>query len=190
MLRIIYYILILIVCSLNANSQITKGYWLVGGSASLDSRSPGTTSQSTYSSSDQLSLIANCNIGYFFADNFVAGIKPNYQGFWFYDNGSSTEQSNILGVGPFVRYYIRDNEKKVNVFTELSYQYGKEWGNHGQVSIYTNRLTPLLGCSAFFNDCFAIEITLGYSKLFYVGYKGADNTIIAGIGFQFHLIKI
>jgi len=41
-----------------------------------------------------------------------------------------------------------------------------------------------------FNDCFAIEITLGYSKLFYVGYKGADNTIIAGIGFQFHLIKI
>ena len=188
MLCKIYFILILIVCSLNADSQITKGYWLVGGNASLDSRETGYIS--SYSSSDQLILVASCNIGYFVADKFVVGIKPSYHGNWYYENRNSIDQSNILGVGPFVRYYFRNEEETVNVFTELSYQYGKDWGNHQLETYYTNRITPMLGCSAFINECIAIEITLGYSTIYYVGYKGSNNSIIAGIGFQFHLIKI
>ena len=188
MLLKIYYILIIIVCSLDANSQITKAYWLVGGNASLDSREPGSIS--TYSSSDQLMLNASCNVGYFIADKIVIGIKPTYNGIWYFQDNPTVYQSNLLGVGPFVRYYLRDKDEKVNVFSELSYQYGKEWGNHSQRTDYTNRITPMLGCAAFINECIAVEITLGYSSIYYVGFKGANYSVVAGIGFQFHLIKI
>jgi hypothetical protein len=165
----------------NANSQITKGNWMIGGAASFKSSVYGHGAASSKQTIVQLSG----DVGYFVIDKFAAGLKPGY---------SRTETNNphivvnTYEIGPFLRYYFLPEDAPVNIFPQLSYQYGWMKTNQG-VKQNSNDFSGILGCAVFFNTSVALEFTLGYSHYLYNNNTGKVNNVIAGIGFHFHLEK-
>lgn len=83
-----------------------------------------------------------------------------------------------------MRYYFLPSEKRLNVFTEGSYEhYLYKPGNAG-----SNNYTFLVGAETFFNSSAGIEFTAGYSitkNSSEITYK----TFQLGIGLQIHLEK-
>ena len=155
---------------------------MIGGSASYkSSKYEGSGSIN----SKQTLLQLSGDVGYFVIDKFATGLKPEY------DRTETNNPHNIIntyGIGPFVRYYFLPAERYVNIFSELSYQYGLMKTNQG-VSQNSNNFSGLLGCAAFFNSSVALEFTVGYSSYLYNNNAGKVNSIVAGIGFHFHLEK-
>jgi hypothetical protein len=169
--------------SLFANSQITQGNWLVGGNASFTS----TEYNSSASTKQKFTtLLISPAIGYFIADKFAAGLKLSF---------NSVDQitfSNLkqqyFSVGPYCRYYFLPTEKQANLFVEGNYQYAINISPsvpNQSSSIYSFSS----GAAVFFNSSVAIEFTIGYSAISFHGYSGVNSSLIAGIGFQFHLHK-
>lgn len=154
---------------------------MIGGAASFKSSKydfGGVSSKQTIS---QLSG----DVGYFIIDKFAAGLKVGYSRS---EVNSPHNIVNTYEIGPLVRYYFLPTEKYVNIFSELSYQYGLMKTNQG-VSQDSNNFSGILGCAAFFNSSVALEFTLGYSYYLYNNNAGKINNVIAGIGFHFHLEK-
>ncbi|MDJ1486069.1 outer membrane beta-barrel protein [Cytophagaceae bacterium YF14B1] len=50
--------------------------------------------------------------GYFIVDNLAIGITPSYSYSWATDNVRFKEKINVLGIGPFVRYYFGEGKLK------------------------------------------------------------------------------
>ena len=127
------------------------------------------------------------DIGYFIIDKFTIGLKPSY------DRTETKGSSNVIvssyGLGPFVRYYFLPSDKYVDIFSELSYQYGITKTNQSSSSVNSNKISGIVGCSAFFNTSVGVEFTLGYSSYMYANNSAKVKSIIAGIGFQFYLEK-
>lgn len=165
-----------------ANSQIEKGYWMIGGAASLRS---SHYDLGNGSSSRQSIVQLSGDVGHFFFDKFAAGLKPGY-------NRTATNSPhnvvNTFNIGPFVRYYLLSKEKYVNIFSELCYQYGITKNSQTSASTTGNSFTGAIGCAAFFNSSVALEFTLAYSAFSY-NNTGNVKSVIAGIGFHFHLEK-
>ena len=198
--QIVLFTLILI--SITVNSQITKGNWLIGGSVSFSSTQEHSDAIDIKKNS--ISTLFSGNGGYFIANNFVVGAKINYL-YLFEKYSPSSDSSSIqyngyyLEAGPFIRYYYLNNNKIINIFSEINYLYGyssqnsvlgfKSYNNY----YHSQRFSSLMGCSIFFNENIAIEFTLGYTFYNYnnVNYnsKKYSNSIIPGIGFQCHLSK-
>lgn len=162
--------------------QITKNNWMVGGAASLRSSNYDLGGGAT---SKQSVVQLSGDVGYFIFDKFVTGLKPGY-------NRTATKNPhNIVStynIGPFLRYYFLPKEKYVNIFSELSYQYGVTKNNQISSNTKSNNLTGTAGCAIFFNSSVALEFTLGYSAFSY-NNSGNVKSVIAGIGFHFHLEK-
>lgn len=162
-------------------SQITRDNWLLGGAASFRA--------SKYAlggvSSKQNIVNLSGDVGYFIIDKFAVGLKPGYSRT---ETNSPHNISNTYEIGPFVRYYFLPVERYVNIFSDLSYQYGFLKTNQG-VKQNSNNFSGLLGCAAFFNRSVALEFTVGYSSYLYNNNAGKVNSVIAGIGFHFYLEK-
>ena len=112
------FLLIIAACFIikNANSQITKGNWLVGGTASFSSQFEKASTFNAHGIQIRLSP----DIGYFIADKFAIGLMPSFA----YDKikySSSNAISHQLSIGPFLRYYFLKPEKIVNFFGESAY---------------------------------------------------------------------
>ncbi len=168
----------------NADCQITKDNWMIGGAASF--RSSKYNGASTKETNSQLSG----DVGYFIVDKLAIGLKLGYEETGTKGNSNPINDMNVntYNIGPFVRYYFLPAEKYVNIFSELSYQYGLMKTSQG-VSQNSNNYSGVLGCAAFFNSSVALEFTLGYSYYLYNNNTGKVNNVIAGIGFHFHLEK-
>ncbi len=170
----------------HADCQITKGNWMIGGAASFKSSKYDFGGVSSKQTLVQLSG----DVGYFIIDKFAIGLKLGYERTGI--NGSSNPLNNVnantYNIGPFARYYFLPAEKYVNIFSELSYQYGLMKTSQG-ASQNSNNFSGLVGCAAFFNSSVALEFTLGYSSYLYNNNAGKVNNVIAGIGFHFHLEK-
>lgn len=187
MKRAILLILISFIFYRDVDCQITKGNWLVGGAASFSSLK-NTSDVITIDKSDQIQIVFAADIGYFFLDKFVAGIKPGVESSKVV-SGPIDLSGKIYEAGPFVRYYFLPTDNRyINILSEISYQYGIKSGNRFS-TVHSNSISGLIGCEAFFNESVGIEFTIGYSSLKYAESPGTLNTIIAGIGFQFHLKK-
>jgi hypothetical protein len=171
------------------NGQLSKGNWLVGGSASFSSTKissdPGDGSALIKGTNTDIEVAPN--IGYFAFEKFAVGLRP---GFSFsnsvYENAGDSKSNTFL-IGPFTRYYFLNAERKVNLFAEISYQYGFKnssgKGNPSNLAFYA-------GPSVFFNETAAIQFTLGYiiSKDNINGsYSQTNRQFQLGIGFQIHL---
>jgi hypothetical protein len=168
----------------NADSQITRENWLIGGAASYSSlKNKGNGIPRNYQIEFQLSG----NVGYFFLDKFVGGLKPVFESNKVI-NGSIAVSSGTYELGPFLRYYFLPADRRVNILSEFSYEFGIT-PSSGNPTLYSNNISGLIGCEAFFNQSVGVEFTIGYSSLKYTKSTGSVNTIIAGIGFQFHLEK-
>jgi len=181
-LKISLLIIVLTIAN-HANSQIEKRNWMIGGAGSFRS--------SNYNNgvSKQNILQLNGDVGYFILNKLTAGLKPGYERTG--TKGNFSPNNVVIStyyLGPFARYYFLPVNKRVNIFSELSYQYGIMRTSQG-VSQNSNNYTGYIGCAAFFNNCVALEFTLGYSSYLYNNNSGKVNSVIAGVGFQFHLEK-
>lgn len=164
-----------------ADCQIMEGNWMIGGVASFKSSKYDLGGVSSRQTIAQLSG----DVGYFIINKLAAGPKFGYSRT---EVNSRHNVVNTYEICPFVRYYFLPAEKYVNIFSELSYQFGLAKSNQG-VSQNSNNFSWLVGCAAFFNSSVALEFTLGYSSYLYNNNAGKVNNVIAGIGFHFHLEK-
>ena len=73
---------------------VGKGAWMIGGSAALDIEKYKDADEST------TSFLLDPNVGYFFGDDFAAGLE-------LYVNDSGIEGAETsFALAPFLRYYI------------------------------------------------------------------------------------
>jgi len=187
MKKSIEFVIILLFFSLASKSQITKRNWMTGGGASFRS----SKYEGGLSSTEIVTQLSG-DVGYFVIDKLSIGLKPEYERNEVKEN-TNHQIINTYRLGPFVRYYLLPNEKYVNMFSEISYQYGITNTNQISSTTKSNKLSGLLGCAVFFNSSVALEFTLGYSSYRYsadsFANTGRVKSVIAGIGFQFHLEK-
>ena len=144
------------------NAQTTKGKFLVGVSsavsASEESNSFGSMGYSThktkYGSSKgtsnkdwSLGVNASPKFGYFVIDNLALGLNVCLWANHTNVNNDYSINSSLLGVGPFVRYYLAC--EKIKPFFEIGGYYG-QYGSKYSKSSFSNRLGGIinLDCSA------------------------------------------
>lgn len=179
----LFFIAILL-CTTSANSQITKGNWMVGGSGNFTSYKSTFQSNNTEVTNTGSGINISPNLGYFVVDNFAVGTAV---GFNFSNPSGANNNSHSYDISPFVRYYFRKSEKIINPFLQTSYGFGNsknESGGSNKIRGYTIKG----GSAIFFNSSVAIELSLNYNSSKYNSdTKYNDFTI--GIGFQIHLEK-
>lgn len=167
----------------NAHSQITKGNWMIGGSASF--RSSNYERVAGFPSKQTLVQLSG-EVGYFIIDKLPIGLKPGY------DRTEAYNPHNVINtysIGPFARYYFLPVDRYANIFSEISYQYGITKTNQTSFANNNKNFSGVAGLAVFFNTSVALEFTLGYSVYLYNYNSGKVKSIIAGIGFHFHLEK-
>lgn len=183
----IYYLflfLFLITFS-NANAQITKGNWIVGGSLSyirIYDTSPNSVSD--------IQSILNIKpiVGYFLKDKFALGLRSEFIRYNGSIIGSNRSSSYSLDFGPFLRYYFFPVNNRVNLFSETAYLLSlsksdaSKWASN-------NGFLINLGPVFYLNSIVGLEFTLGYSSQFWKNNNGSLNNIRTGIGLQIHLEK-
>lgn len=179
-----YFILstaFILIIVFTANSQITKGNWMVGGNGVFASQTQNLGSINPKGINIKLSP----NIGYFFIDKFSGGIKS---GIIFnqvkYNGGVS--KSTQFSCGPYFRYYFLSEENRVNLFTESSYQYSHNYSNSG-TSDNQNAFAISFGPVIYFNTVVGLEFTISYEYLKSVNTNTSAKTFYLGVGFQIHL---
>lgn len=176
------------------NAQITKGNWMVGGDASF-------STSDTYSNiGDETKIVERAvnispNIGYFAIDKLATGIRLDYRGVFNPNYGFGDISTNSIGLGPFVRYYFLKPEKRVNIFLEMSYGFGKTFYNGSIISAdYVTKNTTFTimgGPVIYFNSSVSMELSVQYSstrKIFEV-QDLTNNVFQIGLGFQIYLEK-
>ena len=99
------------------------------------------------------------NIGYFFIDKMAGGFKLGF-------NYGKTEGNSSMvgyGLGPFVRYYFLNPDKRVNVFAEANYNYYiSKTQNFDATKGYNYNFKA--GPEIFFNSSVGLEVTINYSS--------------------------
>lgn len=170
-----------ILFTINANSQITKGNWMVGGSGSYNNTTV-KDKNGTNSVVKGYGFWIRPNIGYFFANNFAGGAKLSFS----YGNQKDGYSNVSYGLGPFVRYYFLKPEKIVNVFAEANYNYYiSKTQNFNSTNSYNYNFKA--GPEIFFNSSVGLELTLNYSISNFNTYT--SNLFSVEVGFQIHLEK-
>jgi len=172
--------LVVLLFSLTANSQITKGNWMVGGSGSYAHNTISNDIGTSYKSSI---VSVKPNVGYFLLDKFVIGSSIGYYYSNFEDSSSST-----FNIGAFARYYFLKPDKLFNLFTQAYYDfsfYETQSGStfNGNGSIYGAKVGQVI----FFNSSVGLEFTLGYERGAFDSNQ--RDTFQVGLGFQIHLEK-
>ena len=174
--------------TLIANAQITKGNWLVGGDGSYSVQKGESTNYGTINTIKASGLILRSNIGYFLMDNLALGITPRFS----FSNPEGSNNGGFgFGIGPLARYYFLKPEKKVNIFSQISYSFGYGYDNGINTST-SNGFLAKAGSAIFFNQSVALEVTLNYESSktkFETGSEIRGQNLNIGIGFQIHLEK-
>lgn len=163
----------------SAYSQINKGQWLVGGSASASFSKQGDNDDSKVTS-----VGISPDAGYFFINNFAGGARVSFQSA---KVKSDEDASTSFLFAPFVRYYFLPAAQKVNVFADASYGFGSvKFGD----SESFNQFSIAAGPAVFLSPNTALEFTLQYQS------AGGDafgddrmNNFGLNVGFQIHLGK-
>jgi len=185
MLKSILLIIISCFSIQKINGQITKGNWLVGGSASFSQENFSIPTNVIYKQTNlQITPLA----GYFLLDKFAVGLNPSLD----YVNVSHGPEINtIITVGPFARYYFLEADKIFNLFAQGSYGYGGNTSKvQGRKQGYNQNTFAFSGGPVlYFNRSVGLEFTINYSITKFVGYTGANDELSYGIGFQIHLEK-
>jgi hypothetical protein len=165
-----------------SKAQITKGNWMVGGNASYSSTKykNGNEIQKTFI------LNISPDVGYFFANRFAAGLRPEFY-YWKGTTSSGSTEARIFRAGPFARYYFLSEEKTLNLLLEGAYQYSITKTNASTVK--SNTFSFFGGPVIYFNTSVGMEFLIGYSTSSILISNEKENTIRFRIGIQFHLEK-
>lgn len=177
--------------------QLTKGHWLVGGSAYFNSYKNEIFSNSYNENGKYTQINLSPNVGYFFADRFALGLKTTFtslKGEFTVagGNGQGGSDTQRYFFGAFGRYYFLEEAKQTNLLVEASYQAGIVRGTNntkGNLNNFSISAGPVI----YFNPSVGVEFLLGYvtnsekftSQVLNENKKGFQLSI----GLQIHLIK-
>ena len=195
-LRATHLTIFFAIISLQANSQLAKKTWLVGGSGNFLA-SKNSYSDPTYSStSNRIDIKISPDIGFFVMDKFGIGLRPSFSRYSEHVNGPGGLTSKIsrLEFGPFARFYLLQKNNQCNIIADVSYQYGVYYSRPVKGNI--NTLSASAGTVIFFNSSVGIEFLVGYysrKEVIPLTNNGKNITSRKGIqiniGFQIHLEK-
>jgi hypothetical protein len=162
-----------------SNCQITKGNWLVRGSARIEKQHETLRGTPVLGSS----ISATPDVGYFIFDKFAAGAEIEYSGATIKQNGHKST-SNYLAFGPYLRYYWLSEDHVINLFSQALVDYGVDFNGHNAFDYLFSS-----GAVLFFNTSVGLELTGNYS-ISNTGIDGLNNkTAFLQLGFQIHLEK-
>lgn len=168
--------------SFNAHAQMNKGNLLLGASSNFNIFGSGNNMEymsigfstikydDTPDEKDKLiSLNLNPKVGYFIIDNLAIGLDLNV-GFSNQksDDGSSTNNA-LIGVGPFVRYYV--GKKKIKPFLEANSLFSTVNSKYDFDSEETEVKSKIksfgggVGIAIPMGDKFCFDALLSYSNL-------------------------
>lgn len=170
--------------AISANSQITKGNWMVGGSGNFTNYKSTFQNNNIETTQTGYGFNISPNLGYFIADNVALGSALS---FGFSNPSGNDNNSHGYGLAPFVRYYFRKSDKMINPFLQTSYGFSKGKSDSGGSS-KTNGYNIKGGSAIFFNSSVAVELTLNYDSSKY-NSDSKSKYFTIGIGFQIHLEK-
>jgi hypothetical protein len=170
----------LVVAGTAAFAQTEKGKWTVGASSNSMFKTTKTAD------ADDDSRVTSFNItpdaGYFFMDNFAAGLRANLTTS---KVKGADDGSTRFVVAPFARYYfLKPTTKKVNVFADAHYGFGsnKVGDADGQG---LNEFQIQAGPAIWLNERVALDATVSYLS---TGGEDIDNrTNTIGVNFGFRL---
>ncbi|TRX36359.1 hypothetical protein [Flavobacterium restrictum] len=181
---------LILLFSLTSNAQISKGNWMMGGSANF---SHNKYTSGEYSTEGTI-LAISPNIGYFFIDKLAIGTLGELS-LTFEKKANSSVNSNYFsyGIGPFIRYYFLEKEKEINIFSEVSYAIQKI----NQTNSKLENFNVKTGAVYFLNSSVGLEVALNYlnqntsngEKNSSSYFQGKNNSFFLGVGFQIHLEK-
>jgi hypothetical protein len=181
------FFFIVFATAITTNAQITKGNWMVGGEASFVSSESEFETNGNKNSSETSYIRVTPGFGYFFIDKLVGGAELQ---FIFVDPGKNFSSQNY-SFGPYLRYYFLKPAKKVNLFSQVGYDFGV--GKNGlDTKTNTSGYSLKAGTVLFFNNSVGIEFSLNYKNSVSKHNNETENTnnqFFAGIGFQIHLEK-
>jgi hypothetical protein len=172
--------LILIICVISVESQVTKGNWIIGGLGNFS-----VTNYKHFNNPEQEIAEINFdnNIGYFFINKFSTGLKHGLSYRKAYNNSIRTSDALYM-TGPFARYYFLNGDKIVNFLSEGSIQFGISNG-----PLDKTRFSFLGGPVIFFNSAVGLEVLMGYSRTNYKNTTDTKSSFQMNVGFQFYLKK-
>ena len=177
------FIALLSFISFAANSQITQGNWMLGGTISYASTKYNSTNYGEPHTAYDLQI--NPNVGYFFVDKLAGGLKASISKI----GAASTSNSHTdFNIGPYFRYYLLAPEKQVNVLTEAAYLYGFDKFSQSDKTP-KNTFSFSAGPIIYFNNVVGLETLVSYSTYKFTGFDGSNNTIRFSLGLQVHLEK-
>jgi hypothetical protein len=193
-MRYISSFLILSVFFSNVQAQLSKGTWLLGGTANLSVTRNSYSSTVINSTWDEVNIKILPSIGYFLADKFSVGFRPGYTKIKAETAGpgGGNTNENRLDFGLFTRYYFINADKSFNVLSDVGYQYGTYWFTPTKGT--RHNFSASAGIAAFFNTSVAVEMLIGYyiqtekrrdPENALIEYRGLQMSI----GFLFHLEK-
>lgn len=158
-----------------ALGQIEKGQWLLGGSFSLNVNGIGE------SKADRNSVIsARPGVGYFFLPRLAGGVRATYLRTT--APNAMYDPNNTLWISPFVRYYFLPSGKKINIFGDAAYGWGRS--KQPPANYTYNRYTIGAGPAIFLSRSVALEFTLQYSSDGGDGYDSRLGNVDFQAGFQ------
>ncbi len=178
----------LFLCSLSLPcfSQISKGQWLIGGSAEFNSYK--------YFSSKRSNISVSANNGYFFINRLAGGVRVGYDAY--FSRAVFKSRNSFIQALPFLRYYFLSTEQNINFFVDGGYGYS--WGKYKSSYPYfgtrkwNSKLITVKGGPVFFiNPHTSLELTLSYNHSLPYGLEDttAANSFRMGVGLQIHLGK-
>tara|TARA_R110002051_G_scaffold234056_5_gene295627 strand:+ start:18200 stop:18799 length:600 start_codon:yes stop_codon:yes gene_type:complete len=174
--------------AITANSQITKGNWMVGGNASFSNKQIYQNQFKEISKSKFTELDINANAGYFFIEKLQAGIRLGYSDYKLKEFTGSDR--HFLNYGVYSRYYFLKPEKLVNIFLDGEYYLGSSSFSSGELKDNIHGYVISAGPTIFFNSSVAMELGLNYSSTKFKGVNDStENNLQVSLGFQIFLTK-
>lgn len=188
-MKLIFFILM--ICGGSLHAQLHQGQFLVGGAASFK---PEKIDGGDFNSSKDNTLNVSPTVGVFVFKRLAAGLGlafTKYRSIPVSDNRGFVSMSGLT-VSPFVRYYLLNENKPFNVFSQLSYDYtasldkvegGYRIGDHG------DGFTLSAGPAIFLSRHVAIEFLVGYRSAKRPAQLGDEKSVVSSLGLQIYLGK-
>jgi hypothetical protein len=191
----VFFIIISLFFATASFAQLEKRTWLVGGSASFYSYSREFSTPAFFVRYKVLSMDLAASVGYFPIDKLSVGLRPDMTWVKKHWTQASPGVGGAYGnnfrykVGPFVRYYFLNMERRFNLLSDICYQFGTNYPTGGRGTYESFFIKG--GVEVFFSSTAGVEVLLGYAN-----YKGSSedltnikNGFQVSIGFQLHLIR-
>ena len=181
----IILIITILFTNINVNSQITKGYWMYGGSGKYFHRTNIFNNKKT----SKYSFISiKANAGYFIKDKWAIGGIIRYD-----DNLTPLpNQRNVVGgIGVFTRYYFLEPDKITNIYSQVYYTYTVNFtqldtkGNILDLHYYGTKI----GYVIFLTNSVGLETFFEYEMTSPDSFSNTSINITIGMGFNIHLTK-